>query len=86
VHESYMIHIMTKEDWASIRIPLLMAQAIDRWIDSDIAKKNGVFSRSDFITRIVATWFVGFEKDFGIFVPREVRRNLKGFDVMKPLD
>lgn len=77
---------MTKEDWASIRIPVLMAEAIDRWLELPIAKKNGVFSRADFISRIVSTYFTNFEKDFGIFVPREMRRNLKGFDVTRPLD
>lgn len=63
-----------------------MAEAIDRWLELPIAKKNGVFSRADFISRIVSTYFTNFEKDFGIFVPREMRRNLKGFDVTRPLD
>jgi len=77
---------MTESDWASIRIPVLMAQTIDRWLQTDIAKKNGIFSRSDLVKMVLSTWFVNFEKDFGIFVPREIRRNLKGFDVMKPLE
>jgi hypothetical protein len=77
---------MAKEDWVSCKIPVLMAQAIDRIVDLDMAKKNGVFSRSDFLTRVIAYWFSSFEKDFGMFVPREVRRNLKGFDTMKPID
>jgi hypothetical protein len=77
---------MVKEDWVSCKIPVLMADAIDHFLDLPVAKKNGVFSRTDFMTRVLASWFSSFEKDFGIFVPREVRRNLKGFDVMKPLD
>jgi cell wall assembly regulator SMI1 len=77
---------MAREDWISVKIPVLMAESIDRWLASDVAKKNGVFSRPDFLTRLIASYFIHFEKDFGIFVPREVRRNLKGFDVMKPLE
>lgn len=63
-----------------------MAQAIDKMLELDIAKKNGVFSRTDFVTRVIASWFSQFEKDFGMFVPREARRNLKNFDTMKPID
>lgn len=77
--------IMVSEDWTSVRLPYLMAQAIDQFIKTDIAKKNGVFSRSDFITRVVSAWFSRFEKDFGIFVPRDVLRNGK-FESMKPFD
>jgi hypothetical protein len=77
---------MVENEWLTIRIPILMAQAIDKWLTLDIAKKNGVISRTDFATRVIGQWFAEFEQDFGIFVPREMRRNLKGFDVMKPLD
>ena len=75
-----------KEDWVSCKIPVLMADAIDHFLKLDVAKKNGIFSRTDFITRVVALWFGSFEKDFGIFLPRSALRNLKGFDVMKPLE
>lgn len=77
---------MAKEDWVSIKIPVLMAYAIDKFIDTELSKKNGVFSRPDFITRVIAQWFSIFEKEFGIFVPRDVVRTMKGFDAMKPFD
>ena len=61
---------MVNEDYASCRIPVLMAQAIDKFLKSDIAKKNGIVSRNDFVTRVIAAWFSRFEKDFDVFVPR----------------
>lgn len=86
MHQLWCIRIMVENEWLTIRIPILMAQAIDKWLTLDIAKKNGIISRTDFATRVIGEWFIDFEKDFGIFVPRELRRNLKGFDVSKPLD
>jgi len=77
---------MADEDWAGVRIPILMAKAIDSLLEQDVMKKNGVFSRSDFATRVIGGYFSRFEKEFGIFVPRSVVRNLKGFDAMKPLE
>jgi hypothetical protein len=77
---------MAGEDWVSTKLPVLMVQAIDQFLDTDIAKKNGVFSRPDFLTRVVSMWFSDHEKEFGLFVPRNVVKNLKGFDHMKPFD
>lgn len=42
---------MADQDWTQVRIPMLMAQAIDQFMKTDIAKKNGVFSRTDFVVR-----------------------------------
>ena len=86
---TYMIHReikMADEDWAGCRIPILMAKAIDKLLEQDLMKKNGVFSRSELVTRVMGSWFANFEKEFGMFVPRSVIRNLKDFDVMKPFD
>lgn len=74
---------MVDTDWGSVRVPILMAEVIDRWLELDIAKKNGIFSRTDFVTHIVREWFIGFEKDFGIFLPKEMRKELKDFDASK---
>jgi hypothetical protein len=52
---------------------MLMAQAIDRFLESDTAKRNGMFSRSDFVTRVLSQWFAEHEKEFDMFVPRELR-------------
>jgi hypothetical protein len=65
---------------------MLMAQAIDEFMKTDIAKKNGVFSRTDFVVRVVSGWFSQYEKEFDIFVPRSVVMNTAGKDLPKPFD
>lgn len=77
---------MAEDDWGQVRIPKKMLQAIDQFLDTDVSKKNGVVTRPDFVTRVIAQWFSRFEKEFGMFVPRDVLRNIKGFDLMKPYD
>ena len=77
---------MVQEDWATIRVPVLMAQAIDKFLDTKVAKKNGIFSRTDFATRVLGIWFSQFEKDFDLFVPREMKRNYNGKNYTKPFD
>jgi hypothetical protein len=47
-----------------------MAKAIDKFLDSDIGKQNGLMSRADFVNRLIAAFFANFQKDFGLFVPK----------------
>jgi hypothetical protein len=63
-----MTKTKTKADLVSCKIPVLMADAIDQFLKLDIAKQNGVFSQTDFITRVVAQWFAMIERDFDIHV------------------
>lgn len=58
------------------KLPVLIADAIDQFLKLPIAKKNGIFSQTNFITRVVAQWFVMIEHDFGI----DVGLGLKDFD------
>lgn len=78
---------MADEDWTQVRIPVLMAKAIDEFLKTDIAKKNGVFSRTDFTVRVISGWFSQYEKEFDIFMPRgAVRTTVEGHDLPKPFD
>jgi hypothetical protein len=41
--------------------------AIDRFVTTDIAHRNGIFSRSDFLTRVYSNFLASYERDFAIF-------------------
>lgn len=77
---------MAKEDWVSCKLPAKMIEAIDRVLASDRAKKNGIFSRTDFLSAVVRMWFSRYERDFGIFVTRDIIRNTKDEDLSRPFD
>jgi hypothetical protein len=77
---------MARQDWVSCKIPVKMAEAIDRVLATDKAKKNGIFSRTDFLTAVIRMWFAKYERDFGIFVTRDSVRSIKGDDLPKPFD
>ena len=77
---------MAEIAYTQIRITLLMARAIDQFLETEIAQKNGVTSRNDFVMRVISGWFSQYEKDFGIFVPRAAVINTSGQEVPKPFD
>ena len=48
------------------KMPEKLADAIDKFLKLDVAKQNGIFSQSNFITRVVAQWFVMVRTEFDI--------------------
>lgn len=77
---------MADEDWRTFKLPTLMAQAVEEFLKTDVAKKNGIKSKSDFMVRLVQGFFANYEKEFGLFVPRKIIRSMKEFETTKPFD
>jgi hypothetical protein len=77
---------MAKVDWVSCKIHVKMAEAIDRFIETDIAKKNAIMSRSDFLTAVLRKFFANYEKEYGIFVTRDTVKNTNGEYLSKPIE
>lgn len=63
---------MAKKDWVSCKVSAGMAKSIDEFLEMDVAKKNGIFSRTDFLMAILRLWFSHYEKDFDFFVSHDV--------------
>lgn len=62
---------MVAEDWITVKIPRLMALDIDAFLKLEIAKKNALFSRGDFVTGACAKILAQYEKEYGLFRNRE---------------
>lgn len=77
---------MAKEDWKTVKLPVLMLDALDKIVQTEKAKKNGIFSNRELIVRVMSDWLSQYEKDFGITVPRNTKRTIRGDDVMEPFD
>jgi hypothetical protein len=57
-----------KQNWTGIRLPIRLVDSIDEFLRSDIAKKQGIFSRSDFIIRMAISWFAQYDSDYRWFM------------------
>jgi hypothetical protein len=58
---------MARKDWVTVKLPKEMVVAIDRFVTTDIAHRNGIFSRTDFLTRVYSNFLASYERDFAIF-------------------
>jgi hypothetical protein len=74
---------MADQDWVTVKIPALMAKSIDKFLETDAAKKNGIFSRADFMIRLAAKFLSDYEKEFGMFASRDT---IHGGKATRPID
>jgi hypothetical protein len=61
--------MVIKSDWAHCKIPQEVADAIDEFLLTPEARRHGVHSRSDFLTRLCVTWFGAVNEKFKLFNP-----------------
>jgi len=57
----------SKRNWTGIRIPMAMAELIDSYVNQESSKRLGIFSRNDFVIRVLNMWFANYEKEFKMF-------------------
>jgi hypothetical protein len=77
-----------KQNWTGIRLPIRLVDSIDEFLRSDVAKKQGIFSRSDFIIRMAISWFAQYDRDYRWFMraprspipPPSTWKEPKGFE------
>jgi hypothetical protein len=62
---------IAQENWISCKIPVSLMRSIDEFLKTDVAKRNNVFSRTDFISRVSALWFSIYEKDLKLFMENQ---------------
>ena len=55
------------EDWVTVKLPRLMMKRVDDFVKTETARKNGVFSRSNLLTRILAAWLSNYDREFDLF-------------------
>jgi hypothetical protein len=63
-----------------------LSQAIYIFIDSEVTIENMVSSGTDFLYNVECMRLSRYEKDFGIFVTRDLVNNTDNNDLLKPFD
>jgi hypothetical protein len=81
-----MNHILVVEEWTTVKIPTLMAASIDKFLQTNIAKQNGISSRADLIIRLVSKFLADYEKEYGLFANRKIARQVNGADIAQPIE
>jgi hypothetical protein len=50
-------------EFITVKLPRGLIEAVDKFVKTSIAHKNGIFSRSDFFTRAAVPWLKDFDQE-----------------------
>lgn len=63
---------MADTDYATVKIPVHLAKTVDKYLETEHARKHLINSRADLVNNLLAKFFEEYEGQYGAFVNREV--------------
>jgi hypothetical protein len=75
---SYLIQIkMARQDWTYIQISKQMAEALDQFLKTDIAKKYSVSDKNQLVRYLIIRFLEKYQKEYGLLIPPKSKENIK---------
>ena len=68
---------MARQDWTYIQISKQMAEALDNFLKSDIAKKYSLSDKNQLVRYLVIRFLEKYQKEYGLLVTNQAMENIK---------
>jgi hypothetical protein len=72
-HCSYSIQTqMARQDWTYIQISKEMAEALDKFLKTDTAKKYSVSDKNQLVRYLIIRFLEKYQKEYGLLTPPKI--------------
>lgn len=68
---------MTRQDWTYIQISKQMAESLDKFLKTNVAKKYSLSDKNQLIRYLIIRFLERYQKEYGMLVSDEVMDNMK---------
>ena len=68
---------MARQDWTYIQISKQMAESLDKFLKTNVAKKYSVSDKNRLIRYLIIRFLERYQKEYGMLVSDEVMDNMK---------
>ena len=68
---------MARQDWTYIQISKQMAEALDNFLKTDIAKKYSLSDKNQLVRYLVIRFLEKYQKEYGLLVTNQAMENIK---------
>ena len=68
---------MARQDWTYIQISKQMAEALDSFLKTDIAKKYSLSDNNQLVRYLVIRFLEKYQKEYGLLVTHQAMENMK---------
>jgi hypothetical protein len=68
---------MARQDWTYIQISKQMAEALDKFLKTDIAKKYSVSDKNQLVRYLIIRFLEKYQKEYGLLIPHKNVKDIK---------
>jgi len=68
---------MARQDWTYIQISKQMAEALDKFLRTDIAKKYSMSDKNQLVRYLIIRFLEKYQKEYGLLIPHKNKEDLK---------
>jgi hypothetical protein len=68
---------MARQDWTYIQISKQMAEALDSFLRTDIAKKYSISDKNQLVRYLVIRFLEKYQKEYGLLVTNQTMERIK---------
>jgi hypothetical protein len=68
---------MARQDWTYIQISKQMAEALDKFLRTDTAKKYSVSDKNQLVRYLIIRFLEKYQKEYGLLIPHKNKEDIK---------
>jgi hypothetical protein len=68
---------MARQDWTYIQISKQMAESLDKFLKTNVAKKYSLSDKNQLIRYLIIRFLERYQKEYGMLVSGEVMESMK---------
>ncbi|MDP9287218.1 MAG: hypothetical protein M3P08_03365 [Thermoproteota archaeon] len=74
---------MARQDWTYIQISKQMAEALDKFLRTDTAKKYSISDKNQLVRYLIIRFLEKYQKEYGLLIPQ---KNMESIRKSLPID
>ena len=68
---------MARQDWTYIQISKQMAEALDKFLMTDTAKKYSISDKNQLVRYLIIRFLEKYQKEYGLLIPEKNIENIR---------
>jgi hypothetical protein len=68
---------MARQDWTYIQISKQMAEALDKFLRTDTAKKYSISDKNQLVRYLIIRFLENYQKEYGLLIPQKNMESIR---------
>jgi hypothetical protein len=68
---------MARQDWTYVQISKQMAEALDKFLGTDTAKKYSISDKNQLVRYLIIRFLEKYQKEYGLLIPSKNMKSIR---------